>query len=84
MGSSEFRQQIEALCPDLDRENIEDFFQRMDASIKARIYQRLYDVLSGTETSPRFAHLSATDRAAILEIVLETVPNLPDYWKRSG
>jgi len=30
MGSLELRQKIESLCPELDREIIEDFFQRMD------------------------------------------------------
>jgi hypothetical protein len=29
-------------------------------------------------------NLSATDRRAILEIVRETKPNLPQYWTAAG
>src|SRR6202000_1055655 len=47
-----------------------------------RIYQRLYDVLSGKDTSPKFARLSADDRRNILEIVRDTKANLPDYWAK--
>lgn len=44
------------------------------------IYRRLYEVLSGEDQSERFARLSAEDRQAILEILRETKPNLPDYY----
>jgi hypothetical protein len=51
--------------------------------IEAREYvlQRLWEVLSGKDQSDKFAHLSAADRQAILEILRETLPNLPDYWQ---
>lgn len=39
---------------------------------KSRVYQRLGDVLTERDRSPKFAHLSATDRRAILEILRET------------
>jgi hypothetical protein len=38
-------------------------------------------VLSGQDQSDRFAHLSADDRSAILEILRETMPDLPQYWR---
>jgi hypothetical protein len=38
-------------------------------------------VLVGKETSRDFAHLSAADRQAILEILQATKPGLPAYWK---
>ena len=45
------------------------------------VLQRMWDVLTGKDTSEKFAHLSADDRLAILEILRETKSNLPDYWK---
>ncbi len=46
-----------------------------------RIYQRLFDVLTGKDTSATFAKVSAEDRSAVLDILRETKPNLPPYWK---
>ncbi|MGB7157021.1 MAG: hypothetical protein WBD40_03075 [Tepidisphaeraceae bacterium] len=48
---------------------------------RARVYQRLWDVLSGADTSKPFAHLRAEDRQAIIEIVRQTKRDLPDYWR---
>ena len=46
--------------------------------------RRLWEVLSGADTSNPFAHLSAADRAAVLAILRETKPGLPDYWRAAG
>src|SRR5262249_30335049 len=54
-----------------------EIFDAMPAVARARVYQRLLDVLSGKDTSPKFAHLSETDRRTILEILRETKPGLP-------
>src|ERR1700733_9313131 len=48
--------------------------------VRDRVYQRLYDVLTGKDTSKTFAGISAADRQAVLEIVRATKPNLPKYW----
>ena len=48
------------------------------------IYRKLYDVLTGNDTSRTFARLSAEDRRAVLEILRDTKPNLPAYWKTSA
>jgi hypothetical protein len=56
-------------------------FDSMPDVARDRIYKRLYDVLSGKDQSPKFAHLSKGDREAILAIVAETKSNLPEYWK---
>ena len=45
------------------------------------VLKRLWDVLSGNDTSREFSHLSAIDRRAILEILCDTKPRLPNYWK---
>jgi len=55
----------------------------MPAPTRDRVYQRLFDVLSGTDQSPKFAHISDADRKAILEIVRDTKAGAPDYWLSS-
>ena len=45
------------------------------------MYRRLYEVLSGQDTRPKFARLSSGDRRAILEILRETKPTLPEYFR---
>ena len=49
-------------------------FDEIPQSVKAYVYKRLSDVLSGRDRSPDFSHLSGSDRAAILEILRETKP----------
>ncbi|HXB73427.1 MAG TPA: hypothetical protein VNY05_34630 [Candidatus Acidoferrales bacterium] len=56
-------------------------FDALPEGVRARIYRRLYDVLSGKERSAKFARISGSDRRAILEILGETKPRLPAYWK---
>jgi hypothetical protein len=58
-----------------------DAFEKLPRKAKEYVYQRLWDVLTGKDTSKVFAHLSATDRKAIREILLATKKNLPEYWK---
>jgi hypothetical protein len=58
-------------------------FDNMPAAALERIYRRLFDILTGKETSPPYNRLSASDRRAILEIVAATKPNLPAYWKNT-
>ncbi len=48
---------------------------------RERIYRRLYEVLTGKDTSKTFARLSAEDRRNVLEILRDTKPNLPAYWR---
>jgi hypothetical protein len=45
------------------------------------VYRRLWQVLSGEDKTGKFAHLGDDDRQAIVEILRETKPTLPDYWK---
>jgi hypothetical protein len=60
-----------------------EIFDAMPVDARDRIYQRLYDVLSGKDQSSKFSHLSAADRRAILDILLDTKKDLPDYWRPS-
>jgi hypothetical protein len=58
-----------------------DVFDAMPEAVKARVYQRLYEVLSGKDQSPAFAKRTPADRKAILEILRETKPGLPAYYQ---
>lgn len=55
-------------------------FDGLPAEAKERIYLRLWEVLTGKDQSKDFEHLSKSDRKAILEILRDTKPGLPDYW----
>ena len=48
---------------------------------RERVYQKLYDVLTGKNAGERFARISTADRRAVLEIVRDTKSGLPGYWK---
>jgi hypothetical protein len=55
-------------------------FDALPDDIRARIYRRLYDILSGQDETPKFASLSDDVRRAILEILRDTKSGLPAYW----
>jgi hypothetical protein len=57
-------------------------FEGLPPQAKARVYQRLWEVVSGKDRSKPFAHLSDEDRKTIREIVFDTKKNLPVYWKK--
>jgi hypothetical protein len=57
-------------------------FDAMPAPVKDYVWRRMWEVLTGKETDAAYAHLSAEDRAAILEVLRETKSGLPDYWVR--
>jgi len=56
-------------------------FDSMPEVVRGRIYQRLYEVLTGKDQSRKFAGLSSEDRRAVLEIVRDTKAKLPGYWR---
>jgi len=60
-----------------------EIFDAMPATARDRVYRKLFDVLSGRDQSPKFAHISDADRSAILEIVRDTKVGVPDYWSSS-
>jgi hypothetical protein len=55
-------------------------FDSMPELARERILRRLWEVLTSDEIKPAFAHLSASDRKAILEIITATKTNLPSWW----
>lgn len=58
-------------------------FDELPGETKDFVLRRMWEVLSGTDRTKDFSHLSAADRIAIREILLATKPDLPDYWKET-
>jgi hypothetical protein len=57
-----------------------DAFDALPASVRASVLHRLWQVLSGADSAPRYRRLSAGDRRAAIEILRATKPELPAYW----
>ena len=58
-------------------------FDAMAEPIKEVVLKKLHEILTGKNQDAQFARLNPEDREAILEILRETKPNLPDYWRKS-
>jgi hypothetical protein len=56
-------------------------FEHLPDLARDRVYQRVYDVLTGKDQSRTFAHLSPEERRTVLAIVRSTKANLPEYWR---
>ncbi|WP_182870043.1 hypothetical protein [Stieleria mannarensis] len=55
-------------------------FAALDSQLKDRVFQRLWQVLSGQDVSPEYGHLSSQDRGDILQILRATVDDPPASW----
>ncbi|APW59928.1 hypothetical protein [Paludisphaera borealis] len=58
-------------------------FNSLPGEVKDYVYRRLWDILNGRGNGKDDPQLASADREAILEILRETKPDLPDYWKAS-
>jgi hypothetical protein len=49
-----------------------------DLPVEARtaVYVRMWDILSGRDSTPKYARLSETDRRAVVDILHETLHDL--------
>lgn len=56
-------------------------FDALPDSVRDRVCRRLHEILTGADTSAKFRNLTPTDRRAILEILENTKPNLPLWWR---
>ncbi|MEI9812297.1 MAG: hypothetical protein WDO18_06330 [Acidobacteriota bacterium] len=56
-------------------------FDGLSQDARDRVYRRLYEVLTGKITSGGYDQLDAERRREILEILIETKPGLPAYFK---
>ena len=55
-------------------------FDGLPANAKSAVYARMWEVLSGQERDKRYAVLTAADRQAITEILMETKPEVAEYF----
>ncbi len=58
-------------------------FDALPGEMKDFVWRRLWEILAEGKDAEKFAHLSAEDRATILEILRTTKAGLPDYWEAS-
>jgi hypothetical protein len=53
-------------------------FENLPAAARRAVYERMWAILSGRDSRPAYAHLSAADRRAMIEILRDTKQDLPD------
>ena len=56
-------------------------FDALPQLAKDAVYNRMWEVLSGREKQARYRVLSLADRRAVVEILRDTKPGLPDYFQ---
>jgi hypothetical protein len=56
-------------------------FDGLPAVVRERFYRRLWEVLTGTDRTPVYGRLTASDRQSIYEILRDTKRDLPAYWR---
>jgi hypothetical protein len=56
-------------------------FEALPRQVKSEFYAQLGRVLSGEDTSDEFAHLSASERANIRDILVQTKPEAAAAWR---
>jgi hypothetical protein len=56
-------------------------FDALPGALKETIYHRLFDILTDKDASSDFESISHASKRSILEILRETKPDLPAYWK---
>ena len=58
-----------------------DAFEQLPPAARDKVYARLYQVLSGKDSTPEFQKIPFATKQAILQILLDTKKNLPPEWK---
>jgi len=61
-----------------------DAFDGLPPAALAAIYRRMWQILSGEDTSPRYGRLTPSDREAIAEILRETKRSLPGCFRQTS
>jgi hypothetical protein len=56
-------------------------FDSLPEQARNAIYQRMWQIVSGAEKGTRYARLSLADRQSIVEILRDTKPGLPSYFR---
>jgi hypothetical protein len=56
-------------------------FDQLQPTLRQRVLQRLWRVLSEPENEPSYAYLEPHERAGIRQILAASLPNLPPNWR---
>ena len=56
-------------------------FGAIPAEARTAVYVRMWDILSGRDSTPKYARLSETDRRAVVDILRETLHDLPTDFR---
>lgn len=56
-------------------------FNALPAEVKDYVYKRLWEMLNGQSTDKDDPKIDPEDGQAVIEILRDTKPDLPDYWK---
>jgi hypothetical protein len=59
-------------------------FNSLPGPVKDHVYQRLWEILTGGQAKSGDPVLSIDDREAIVEILRDTKPDLPEFWRAPG
>jgi hypothetical protein len=59
-----------------------DAFQQLPATMKDYVLRQIHLVLTNRHPGREYDHLSRDDRQATLEILRDTMPDLPEYWRK--
>ena len=59
-------------------------FDGLPAAFKEHLHGRLLAILTGNESGRKFSGLDPGDCRAIIEILADTKPDLPEAWRREA
>jgi hypothetical protein len=59
-------------------------FRALPDAARAAIYGRMWGILSGRDSSGKYARLSEADRRSVVEILAETLPDVPGEFRATG
>jgi hypothetical protein len=48
-------------------------FRTLPIEVRRAVYRRMWEILSGSDSAPRYGRLEESDRRAIVEILRETM-----------
>jgi hypothetical protein len=56
-------------------------FHGLPLDVRGAIYARMWEILSGRDTRPKYARLSEADRRSVVDILRETLSDLPSDFR---
>ena len=59
-------------------------FRALPDDVRTAVYGRMWEILAGRDPSPKYARLSGADRRVVVEILGETLPDLPAEFRSAS